>query len=79
MPFPCTVQVSRETWYREINIFRVSVTFISWINKQEEHRLPSARILTSRYQSIVDRVKIERTSNLVDMMEYSTLNYHIVL
>ena len=43
-----------ETWYREVNIFRISVTFISWINKQEEHRLSSAQIFTSRYQSIVD-------------------------
>ena len=60
MPFPCTVQVSRETWYREVKKFRVFVTFISWINKQEEHCLSSAQILTSRYQSIVDnRMKIE--------------------
>ena len=65
MPFPCTVQVSRETWYREVNIFRVFVTFISWINRQEEHRLSSAQILTSRYQSIVDnRMKIECASNV---------------
>ena len=54
--------------------------FVSWINGQEEYCLSSARILTSRYQSIVDsRVKIERTSNVVDVMEYSTLNYYIVL
>ena len=25
--------VSRETWYREVKIFWVSVTFLSWINK----------------------------------------------
>ena len=51
--------------------------FVPW---QEEYCLSSARILTSRYQSIVDnRVKIERTSNVVDVMEYSTLNYYIVL
>ena len=35
-------------------MFRVSVVFFSWINRQEEHRLSSALILTSRYQSIVD-------------------------
>ena len=33
--------------------------FVSWINGQEEYCLSSAQILTSRYQSIVDkRVKI---------------------
>ena len=54
--------------------------FVSWINGQEEYCLSSARILTSRYQSIVDnRVKIERTSNVVDVMEFSTLNQHIVV
>ena len=54
--------------------------FVSGINGQEEYCLSSARILTSRYQSNVDnRVKIERTSNVVDMMEYSTLNNYIVL
>ena len=80
MPFPCTVHVSRETWYREVNIFRVFVTFISWINRQEEHRLSSAQILTSRYQSIVDnRMKIECASNVVNVREYSSSNQHIVL
>ena len=54
--------------------------FVSWINGQEEYCLSSARILTSRYQSIVDnRVKFECTSNVVDAMEYSTLNHYIVL
>ena len=54
--------------------------FVSWINGQEEYCLSSARILTSRYQSIVDnREKIECTSNVVDVMEYSTLNDYIVL
>ena len=53
---------------------------LSRINRQEEHSLSSARILTSRYQSIVDnRVKIERASYVVDVMEYSTPNHHIVL
>ena len=80
MPFPCAVQVSRETWYREVNIFRVFVTLISWINRQEEHRLSSAQILTSRYQSIVDnRMKIECASNVINVREYSRSNKHVVL
>ena len=80
MPLPCTVQVLRETWYREVNIFRVSVTFVSWINRQEEHRLSSAQILTSKYQSIVDnRMKIECASDVVNVREYSSLNHYIVL
>ena len=54
--------------------------FVSWINGQEEHSLSSAQILTSKYQPIVEnRVKIERTSNVVDVMEYSMLNNYIVL
>ena len=61
-------------------MFTIFMIFVSWINGQEEYCLSSARILTSRYQSIVDnRVKIERTSNVVDVMEQSTLNYYIVL
>ena len=56
-------------------MFRIFMICVSWINGQEERRLSSAQILTSRYQSIVDnRVKIERTSYVVDVMEYSTLN-----
>ena len=54
--------------------------FVSWINGQEEYCLSSAQILTSRYQSIIDNsVKIECTSNVVDVMEHSTLNHYIVL
>ena len=54
--------------------------FVSWINGQEEYCLSSDRILTSRYQSIVDnRMKIERASNVVDVMEYSILNQYVVL
>ena len=46
------------------------MNFISWINRQEEHCLSSAQILTSKYQPIVDnRVKIECASNVVDVME----------
>ena len=80
MSLPCTVHVSRETWYREVNIFRVFVTFISWINRQEEHCLSSAQILTSKYQSIVDNgIKIECASYVVNVREYSSSNQHVVL
>ena len=65
---------------QKINIFSFSVTFISWINRQEEHRLSSAQNLTSRYQSIVDnRMKIECASDVVNVREYSSSNHHIVL
>ena len=61
-------------------MFRIFVTFVSWISGQEEYCLSSAQILTSRYQSIVDnRMKIESASNVVNVMEYSTLNHYIVL
>ena len=54
--------------------------FVSEINREKEYCLSSAQILTSRYQSIVDdRMKIERTSNMVNMLEESVLNYNIVL
>ena len=70
MPLPCTVHVSRSTWYREVNTFRIFMIFVSWINWQEEYCLSSAQILTSRCQSIVDnRVKIECASDVVDVME----------
>ena len=59
---------------------RILMPFVSGINMQEEYCLSLARILTSRYQSVVDdRMKIKRTSNVVNMLEESTLNYHIVL
>ena len=61
-------------------MFRIFVIFVSWINGQEEYCLSSAQILTSRYQSIVDnRMKIECTSDVLDVMEYSTPNHYIVL
>ena len=47
------------------------MTFVHKVNKQEEYCLSLARILTSKYQSRVDdRMKIERTSNMVNMPEY---------
>ena len=54
--------------------------FVLGINMQKVYCLSLAWILTYWYQSIVDdRMKIERTSNVVDVMEYSTLNHYIVL
>ena len=61
-------------------MFRIFVIFVSWINGQEEYCLSSGLILNSKYQSIVDnRMKIERASNVVDVMEYSTPNHYTVL
>ena len=61
-------------------MFRIFMIFVSWINGQEEHCVSSAQILTSKYQSIVDnRMKIERASYVVNVMEYSSSNHHIVL
>ena len=60
------MQVLWTTWYSEVNLVRILVPFVSGIN--------------SRYQSIVDdRMKIERTSNVVNMLEESALNYHIFM
>ena len=54
--------------------------FVSGITRQKEYCLSLAGILTSKFQSRVDdRMKIERTSNMVNMMEKSSLNYNIVL
>ena len=72
--------IARDVVQRNQYVQGVSVTFISWINKQEEHRLSSAQILTSTYQSIVDnRMKIECASNMINVREYSSSNQHIVL
>ena len=47
----------------------IIVICVSGINRQEEYCLSSTRILTSRNQPVVDnRVKIECTSNVVDVM-----------
>ena len=67
-------------WKNQVNLVRIFVTFVHRINKQEEYCLSLARILTSKYESRVDdRMKIERTSNMVNMLEEVALNYHIVL
>ena len=80
MSLPCSVHVSCKTWCREVNILWIFVTIISWINKQKEHCLSFAQILTSRYQSIADnRMKIECASNMINVREYSSSNQHIVL
>ena len=77
--FPCTVQVSRTTWYRSQYVQDLH-DFWSLGSMGKKNTLSSAHIFTSRYQSIVDNgVKIECASYVVDVMEYSTLNYYIVL
>ena len=54
--------------------------FVPGINGQKEYCLSLAEILTSKYQSIVDdRMKIKRTSNMVDMLEENARNNNIVL
>ena len=42
MLFPCVLQVPGMTRYRVVNILWIFVVFVSWINRQEEHRLSSA-------------------------------------
>ena len=80
MTLPCVVQVLCMTWYIQINHLRIFVTFVHRITRQEEHCLSLARILTSRYYSRVDdRMKIERTSNMVNMLEEVARNNNIVL
>ena len=80
MFLPSTVQIWCTAWFIEVNLCRILMPFVSGINRQEEYCLFLAWILTSKYQSVVDdRMKIKRTSNVVDMLEESTLNYHIVL
>ena len=50
------------------------------LDQQARRIQSSAQTLSSRYQSIVDnRMKIERASYVVDVMEYSTPNHYIVL
>ena len=56
------------------------MTFVPGINRQEEYCLSLARILTSRNDSRVDdRMKIERTSKKVNMLEEVAGNNSIVL
>ena len=62
MFLPSTVQVLCSTWYREVDLCRILMPFVSGINRQEEYCLSLAWILlTSRYQSVVDdRMKIKK-------------------
>ena len=54
--------------------------FVPRINRQEEYCLSLTQILTSRYKSRVDdRMKIERTSNMVNMLGEIARNNNIVL
>ena len=56
------------------------MAFVSGIHGHKEYSLSLARILTSKYQSVIDdRMKIRRTSFVINLLEESTLNYHIVL
>ena len=80
MSLPCIVQVLCMTWYIQVNLIRILVTFVHRINKQKEYCLSLARILTSRYESRVDgRMKIERTSNKVNILQEIARNHNIVL
>ena len=80
MFLPSTVQVLCTAWFIDVNLCRILMPFVPGINRQKEYCLSLTWILTSKYQSIVDdRMKIKSTSNMVNMLEESTLNYHIVL
>ena len=80
MPFPTVLYVSGMSRFRVVNVFWISVIFVSWINRQEEHCLTSAQNLTSKNQSIFDnRVKIECASYMVNVRKYSRSNQHVIL
>ena len=68
------------TWYIQVNHLRILVTFVHRINRQEEYCLSLARTLTSRYLSGVDdRMQIESTSNMLNMLEEAARKNNIVL
>ena len=68
------------TRYTQVNHIRILVIFVHKINRQEEYCLSLARTLTSRYYSRVDdRMQVERTSNMVNMLEEVARNNNIVL
>ena len=80
MFLPCILQISCKTWYRVVDMHWIFVVFFSWINGQEEHRLSSAQILASKYQSISNHwMKIECASDVVNVRKYSRSNQHVVL
>ena len=67
-------------WRIQVNLVRIFVTFVHRINKQEKYCLFFDRILTSRYYFRVGhRMKIERLSDMINMLDESTLNYNISL
>ena len=56
-------------------MFKIFMILISWINVQEEYCLSSARILTSRYQSIGDdRMKIKCVGQALVQGDESPVN-----
>ena len=56
------------------------VIFVHRIQRQKEHCLSFAQTLTSRYESRTDdRMQIERTSDMKNLLEEVALNNHIVL
>ena len=66
------------TRHTQVNHVRILVTLVHKIKKQEEYCLSLAWTLTSRNKSRTDD-RIERTSNMVNKLEESTLNHYIVL
>ena len=78
MFLPCSMHVLCKT--RCIQIVSESLWFVHGSHRQKESCLSVAQILTSRYQSrIDDGMKIERTSNMVNMLEENVRNNDIVL
>ena len=56
------------------------MTFVHGINKQEEYCLSLSRIWTSKYSSRADdRMKIDRTSKMVNILEEFDRNINVVL
>ena len=67
MPFPGVLQVSCMTRYRVVNILWIFAISAARTNRQEEHRLPSAQFLTTKYQPTADnRTKTEIASHMVN-------------
>ena len=80
MSLPCFVHVLCMTWYTQVDRIRILVTFVHRINRQKEYCLSFARTLTSRNESRTDdRMQIESTSDMINVLEEVALNNHIVL
>ena len=68
------------TRYTQVNHLRILVTFVHRIHRQKEYCLSVAQILTSGYLSRVDdRMQIENTSDMVNVLEEVARNNNIVL